>query len=309
MSSATGVISTADRKSFDENGVQFAWDATSITTAQTCLRLYYYKIICGWEPKGKSVHLIFGGIYADCLEAFYKHRADGDSIDEAQRKIVLQALTDSYGQEFDSSQKTRFTLVRSLVWYIEEFGDETDSHIKTLIKSNGRPAVEESFTLEVDSDLVLCGHLDRVVEIGDDKFVMDQKTTGQTIGPYYLDGFKLDNQFNLYPWAGRIIFDTPIRGMLIDAAQIAVNFTRFERAFIPKTQAQLDEWFESARYTIDSARNATALDKFPMNLTACGNYGGCDFKNICMRNPTIRKNYLAGDFTLSLGWDPINPRN
>ena len=38
----------------------------------------------------------------------------------------------------------------------------------------------------------LCGHLDRVVTYGGQKFVMDQKTTGSTIGPYFFDGFKPD---------------------------------------------------------------------------------------------------------------------
>ena len=58
---------TAHKKSF-QNGLQFAWDATSLSLAQTCLRKYYYTMIRGVQPRNKSVHLIFGGIYASSLE-------------------------------------------------------------------------------------------------------------------------------------------------------------------------------------------------------------------------------------------------
>lgn len=301
-------MSTEDRLSFDENGVQFGWDATSITCAQTCLRYYYYKIIMGYQPKRKSVHLEFGGVYADALEQFYKHKALGADNEEALRLVVAKAMIDSFGMEFDHSAKTRMNLIRTIVWYIDEFSDESEAHIKTHYLADGKPAVELSFALEVDDSIVVCGHMDRVVEFGNDLYTMDQKTTSATLSSYYSSAFKLDNQFNLYPWVGKAVLKTPVRGMILDAAQIAVGFSRFERTFIPKTQAQLDEWWMSAQYTIDMARAATTLDKFPMNLTACGNYGGCDFKEICSRSPSVRKNFLAGDFHKDLGWDPLKER-
>lgn len=299
------------RKSFDSNGVQFAWDATSLECAQTCLRKYYYNILEGWQPKRTSVHLIFGALYATALEHYYLHVAKGMTPDEALREIVREALTNSYGKEFDHSAKTRVNLIRSIIWYVEEFGDESDTAIKTLIKSNGEPAVEESFALEVADDLVLCGHLDRVVYLGEPdgpKFWMDQKTSGSTIGPYYFEQFNPHNQFSLYTFAGQMIFNEPIRGGFIDAAQIAVGFTRFERAQTTRTQDQLDEWYENSLYTIDLAKSATMLNKFPMNLSACGNYGGCPYRSVCSRSPSVRDNYLRADFVKQDGWDPIKAR-
>lgn len=303
---------TAHKKSFVD-GLQVYWDATSITLAQTCLRKYYYTMIRGVTRRERSVHLIFGGIYASALESFYKLRASGLSIEDALRQIIRDAMVESWDSEagapvhFDDTKKTRPNLIRTIVWYIDQFADESKDGIKTYHLQSGKPAVELSFALEVDDDLVLCGHLDRVVEFGDALYVMDQKTTGGTIGTYYFDGFSPDNQMSLYSWAGRAVLHSPVRGVIIDAAQIAVNFTRFERGITTRSKDQLDEWFDTARWTIDSARQACALDHFPMNTTACGNYGGCEFRGICSRSPAVRENYLKSDFTGHV-WDPIERR-
>lgn len=301
------------RASFNEGG-QFAWDATSLELAQTCLRKYYYRMIENITPRSKSVHLIFGGLYATALEHFYLYRAEGDDIDTALRRVVREALEGSWDREasapldFDHPAKTRLNLIRSIVWYVDQFADESDAGITTYHLKNGKPAVELSFTVEVNDSVVFCGHLDRVVEYGGHLYWMDQKTTGSTISPRFFDQFKPSNQFYLYTWAGQAILERPLRGGIIDGAQIAVGFTRFERMPINVTQDLLDEWMETALYTIERAREATQSARWPMNLSACGNYGGCPYRTLCTRSPTIRHKFIEGDYVHPEPWDPIKPR-
>jgi len=305
-------MSTDHKKSF-KDGSQIAWDATSLELAQTCLRKYYYSMIVGIRPRKTSVHLLFGGIYATALENFYKYRAEGQSIDDALITVVHEALKDSWDSEagqpiyFDDAKKTRANLLRTIIWYVEQFAEETEDGIQTYHLQSGKPAVELSFTLEFDEDTVYCGHLDRVVEMGGSLYVMDQKTTGGTVGTYYFDQFSPNNQMSGYAWAGQAILHSPVRGVIIDAAQIAVNFTRFERGITTRTPDQLDEWYDSAKYTISLAREAGRKDFWPMNLSACGNYGGCPFRLLCSRSPKVRQNYLESDYT-SHNWDPLKAR-
>jgi hypothetical protein len=304
--------SVAHKRSF-EDGKQFAWDATSIELAQTCLRKYYYAMVRGVAPKHKSVHLIFGGIYASALENFYKWRAEGDSIDLALNKTIRLAMTQSWDTEtnqpkiFDDDKKTRVALIRTIVWYIEQFADESSDGLVTHHLANGKPAVELSFTLEVTDDIVFCGHLDRVVKMGDSLYIMDQKTTGGTVGTYYFRQFSPSNQMSLYSWAGKAVLHSPISGVIIDAAQVAINFTRFERGITTRSRDQLDEWLESALYTIDLAQKATEANKWPMNLASCGNYGGCPFRSLCSTSPAVRENYIKADF-VDHNWDPLEAR-
>jgi hypothetical protein len=299
-----------NNKSFSD-GVQFAWDATSITTAMTCPRKYYYSMIRGIEPLNTSVHLIFGGLYASALEHFYKYRAEGASLDDALFRIVKETLLASWPEtgpiQFDHPAKTRFGLIRSLIWYVDQFGAESTDGIQTVHLDNGKPAVELSFSFEVSDDIIFCGHLDRVVTYAGQTFVMDQKTTGGTIGPYFFDGFKPDNQMSMYTLAGQIIMRSPVKGVLIDGAQIAVGFTRFERGFTYRTASELEEWRESALHVVNLTRSYTTLNKFPMNLTACGNYGGCPFKRICSAPPEHRNSVILSEYKSRI-WDPLDRR-
>jgi len=611
----------SERKSF-KDGVQFAFDATSLELASTCHRKYYYSMIANIEPKKKSVHLIFGGIYAKALEHFYLYQAEGHDSTSALRAVVREAMIASWNHDltpegeripggepisFDDAKKTRYNLIRSIVWYVLQFSDETEDGIRTHYLADGKPAVELSFTLEMSNDILYCGHLDRVVEYGGGTYWMDQKaqpltstvltptgflpigtlevgqsimgtdgsfhtvkglhpkgitscyrittndgavtyaagdhlwrvrrpqtkwrtittpelvgkkwelpllmpmqfpeadlpldpyalglllgdgylagqsiqfsdkdgkeaailatliggdkikpasihnnswtisggrtlraikalglrgklsaakfipecylyssiehrtallrglidtdgcrngvsqlydttseqlakdicnlarslgntaryrgrsgnafrctfygpsfgqqqrnprivlveevepvetmcievsarnhlyitddyipthnTTGAGLGPYYFDQFKPNNQFLGYTWAGKTVLNSPVRGGIIDAAQIAVGFTRFERSPITFTRAQIEEWHENSLWQIASVRAATMVNKFSMNLSACGNYGGCPFRKLCSQDPAVRENYILSDFVhRETPWDPIVPR-
>lgn len=303
-----------ERKSF-EAGVQFAWDATSIKAYETCPRKYQYEILEGWRPRSRNVHFLFGGHYATALEHFYKFRAQGSSVDEATRLVVRETLENTWedGAPWISNDanKTRFTLIRTIVWYLDLFAEE--EMISTYHLQNGKPAVELSFTIEVADDLIFCGHLDRVVEYGGEQYVMDQKTSKNAIGTYFFEGFNPDTQMSLYTWAGQAILHTPIKGVIIDAAQVGVNFSRFSRGFTFRTKSQLDEWYESARIIIQRAQEDTRRyylgQDMPMNTASCGNYGGCPFRSICSRDKGVRPQFLKGEFVKrDVLWDPLTRR-
>jgi len=309
-------------KSFDADGVQFAWDSTSLKLAETCLRKYQLKMIFGWQPERKSVHLLFGGWYATALESYYKYTADGMSQDEALIEVVSEALVETWEFELDEAgepisdtgspwqsdhnTKTRENLIRTIVWYIDQFGE--DDSCQTVILSNGQPAVEHSFRLEADNGIILCGHLDRLVEYGKHEYIQDQKTTQSTITSRYFDGYNPDSQMSMYTFAGKSIFGLPIKGVMIDAAQIAVGFTRFERGFTFRTDDQLNEWYDHSMYHIERAREATRNNEFPLNPSSCSQYGGCEFRHICSKAPSVREQFLKGDFVKGKRWDPMEPR-
>ena len=307
---------------FDASGAQFAWDSTSIKLAETCLRKYEYKMLQGWQPQRKSVHLLFGGWYATALENYHKAVADGVSPEEAVCDVVHEALIATWEHEFDEetgeaiegtgqpwqsdhNTKTRENLIRTIVWYLDHYADDS---CKTVILSDGKAAVEHSFKLPVDNDIILAGHLDRLVDYGGKTYVQDQKTTGSTISPRYFEQYSPDTQMSLYTYAGQVIFGLPVKGVMIDGAQIAVGFTRFERGFTFRDDAQLNEWYDNAMHTIELARRATQEAYLPMNPSACNNFGGCEFRNICSRSPTVRDQFLKADFTRGPIWNPLEAR-
>jgi len=308
------------------DGVQFAWDSTSLKWAQTCQQYYKYKMIDCWEAPTKSPHLLFGGWYATALEHFYKHRALGMEYEEAVESVVMEAMISTWEYKHDTdgapildeagnhvgegwksfdTNKTRENLIRTIIWYLEFFKGES---LDTVILANGKPAVEHSFTLAVDNGIILSGHLDRLVDYSGDYYIMDQKTTGSTITPRFFEGFDPDTQMSLYSFAGKAIFDIPIKGVIIDGAQIAVGFSRFERGYSFRTEDQLNEWYEDVLSDIERTQENTRNNHFPKNPAACGNYGGCEFRSICSKSPGVRNIFLNGAFVKRKQWNPLERR-
>lgn len=299
--------------SFNDDGFQFAWDSTSLSSFVTCPRKYYLSMLQGWTSETRSVHLIFGGHYASALEHFHKHRAAGMEHNDALRAVVREVLTNTWDSEAGAPQdwlhtsKTRDTLVRSIVWYLEQFRDDP---MKTVILSDGRAAVEYSFSIELNETYVYCGHIDRLVTYGDadDIYVQDQKTSGAQITPRYFEGFSPDYQMTGYTWAGQIIFNMPVKGVVVDAAYIAVGFTAFGRQPITRSERQLEEFRGEVLHYIGVAKACHEEQFYPMNRTACGNYGGCEFRRVCSAVPGIRDNLLQGSFRRRDRWDPLQRR-
>jgi hypothetical protein len=318
-------------KSF-ENGVQVAWDSTSLNLAQTCLRKYQYVMMEGWQPRDKSVHLLFGGWFASAVELFHKRRAEKVSYEDALAEVTQTAMAWTWEYQLPDGQwvfeeqvpkdiqvlapgrpwtpdypgaKNRETLIRTIIWYLEHYKDDP---LETMVLQDGKPAVELSFQFNLTDDLVYCGHIDRLVNYNGEVYVQDQKTTGTTLSPRFFEAFNPDVQMSGYTFAGQIIFNAPVKGVVIDAAQIAVGFTRFERGFTFRTQPQLEEWRANAIYHIETAQAAARANFFPMNTASCGNYGSCQFRAVCGRHPQVREQFLKADFVRGPSWDPLTPR-
>ena len=311
--------------------IQFAWDSTSLGWLKTCPRLYQYSMIEGWRSRGQSVHLDFGQFYHHALELYDRHRATGADHNEALYEAVKYCLEVTWIYDEDQgvagpldwghNLKTRETLCRSVIWYLEEFGENDAA--KTVVLKNGKPAVELSFRLDTGIEVseaalefanirgpityMLSGHLDRVVEFSDGIYVMDRKTSSTTIGSYYFDGYNPDNQMSLYTFASKVIYQTPVRGVIIDAAQIAVGFTRFSRGFTFRTEAQTEEWLANTKEWLALAEHYATSGFWPMNDRSCHQYGGCAFRKVCSKSPEVRQKFLESDFT-KRQWNPLEPR-
>lgn len=307
-------------QSFNDEGLQFAWDSTSLQMAMGCLREYYFRMIEGWQPRGLNTHLRFGQHYATALEHYYKHLALGVDKEEALRLVVDEALRDTWDRteadpvgapwQSGDNNKSRETLIRTIIWYIDHFEDDPAPIVHL---SDGKPAAELSFSLPVDNGLIFSGHLDRVVQYAGQTYVMDQKTTKGTIGFQYWDQWKPSVQMSMYTFAAQSIFAAPVKGVIIDAAQIAVGFTHFERSMTTRTPDELREWYDNTMFWIaqvhDAQRaggNEELYHRF--NPTACHKYSGCAFRTVCSRSPDVRQQFLLGDFERTSGWDPMARR-
>jgi Tfp pilus assembly protein PilZ len=278
------------------DGRQYVWNHSTLEPAKACARKYHLSVHYemdedgwwwGWVPKTHSDDITFGSHYAKALERYhsgilrYSHQ-------DALREVVRLALEETAEWRSEHNFKNRETLVRSIIWYLDQFQDDP---CETVVLATGRPAVELSFSFQLDDEIVLAGHMDRIVQYAGDVYVQDQKTTGASIGAWYFKRFNPNDQMSLYSIAAEVVWKTPVKGVMIDAAQIAVGFTRFERGFTFRTPAQTEKWLQDARYFIERTWEAEAKD-WPLNDAACMLYGGCPFIDVCSRDPSVQREFL-----------------
>lgn len=313
--------------------IQYAYDSTSLGLLKTCPRLYQYTMLDGWCPKGESVHLRFGQEYHSALEGYDRYKfVDGLSHEDALHETVLQTLHRTVDFAPDETTKAgkyknRRSLIRLIIDYLDKYIIDP---AETMILDNGQPAVELSFRFELDwgpkeqplkndhtnvmfpnQPYLLSGHLDRVVSFNGELFVMDRKTTTTTPGSYFFDQFAPNNQMTLYTLASQVILEAPIKGVIIDAAQILIHSSSFVRGFTYRTKDQIDEWVDDLGYWFAVAETYAENDHWPMNDTACGMYGGCRFREICSKSPQVRETFLKAGFDKlepESRWNPLKVR-
>lgn len=296
---------------------QLAWDSTSLTALKICPRYYYYNIVLGLVPRAESIHLRFGIELHQAKEHYDRARAEGRDHDTAVIDVVGSALDRTWNYELSrpnflgDEYKNRFTLIRTIVWYFDEYKNDP---LVTLRLAEGRPAVELSFAFDTqyvarsaDRPYTLCGHIDRVAEFQGSSYVCDVKTTKHTISSQFFAQFSPHNQFTLYTLASYIAFALPVRGVIVDAAQVAVTFSRFERQIVSRQRSQLDEWYDELEMWLRSAERYAATARWPMNESSCDRYGGCPYRKVCSHAHGAREPWLRADYTKRI-WDPLNVR-
>lgn len=287
---------------------QWAWDSTSLGTFKECPRKYYYTIIEQWVPRKAAIPLQFGIFMHTALEKYDHARAEGQAHEDATRSAIQWLLEATWidGKPWDSGDdyRTRDILIRSIVWYLEEYKDD---YAQTVVLANGKPAVELSFKFELNDEIVLCGHLDRVVEWQGSKWVMDRKTSKNAMGEYYFKQYSPDTQMSLYSVAAKVIFDVPVSGVIIDGIENKLEFTRFTRGFAHRSPTEIAEWLEDVPHWINMAHQMADADYFPMNDKSCHKYNGCPFRDVCTKPKSLRPNFLETDFVRRM-WNPLEAR-
>lgn len=294
---------------------QLAWDATSGTALKTCPRYYEYNILEGYVTRQENIHLRWGSEYNNAQVIYHRHLTRGDNHRDAMKAALRHALNSTWDYELgrpwssDLPHKTRETLIRSLIWYFTQFEEDT---LTTDKLADGSAAVEMNFRIHLDqySDLtgepyLLCGYLDRKVEFNGGEWITDWKTTRYALDEKYFNQYTPNNQVSQYSFAGAVISkDRPIKGVIIDAVQLGVTFSRFERKQITRVQPQLDEWIRDMMFYIRQNEKFVEDNYWPQNDTSCDKYGGCPYRVVCSATPEIRQKLLDGLFQ-KRSWDPL----
>lgn len=312
--------------------IQYAWDSTSLTTMLACPQRYKYGIIDGWTPKspGVAIALSFGILIHYGIEQFHRERSAGQEYDDAVERCLwhvmqkpeyqqlpvhddIEAAKEEQEEDDDgvglrnAKVRTRYHLIRALVWYFEQYRNDA---LKTVQLASGAPAVEYSFRVPVGrhlsdgTEILLSGHFDRLVTFNDEPYVKDTKTC-KGISRQYQEDFKLSHQMTGYTLGGRIACEQPVKGVFIDAIALQIGGVKFARFPTYRSSNQLAEYIDLLQDVGEMAERYAMSGRYPKNDKACF---FCEFRLVCSTDPALRMGKLNFFYERRPPWNPLANR-
>lgn len=298
--------------------LQIAIDAHSLEAFKTCPRYYQNRVIRGRITPRANDHLTFGILFGQALEVAERLRAQcecwGEDPKALQRQVFRWALVASSRWQSVEPTKTRQTLLRSVVWYLERYREDP---LRTVILPNGDPAVELGFQFDLGIQTsttgetwALCGYLDRLVLYNGRPAIVDIKTTRGELNETFFEAFSPHTQMSAYDVAGQVILPEPISNdIVIDGVQVLVNSTRFRRGYTARNAEARRAWLKDLEFWLRQMER-TALEygdsPWPQNEHSCF---GCPYRRPCRESsPEIEAFILERDF-VERHWNPLAPRH
>jgi len=276
---------------------QIVWDSSSLSTFSACSRLYRLTNLLGYKLKMYAPVTGFGSAVHDGFEVLDRCKFEKKTKQEAVTKAVTHIIKE-YGEDLNTSEDKARGLeatMRAVVWRAEEFWED---NLKIATMPNGAPCLEQRFEVPFGTlGHRLSGRIDKIVELDNRLYLCDTKTTKTSLTDLYFRNFQPNNQIYAYLWAARNVLALDVVGFIVDAVQTGVHFCRFNRSVFTVPQANIDEWYTDALYTVGLADAYSENEYYPANFTSCGNYGGCKFREVCSTQPDHRPIILQEDFT------------
>lgn len=263
-----------------------------------------------WRCKGETKYKNSKGNAAKCP---YSHKG-------AYFPAPAPAICGECGSNVETARnyipehntKNRETLARVVTWYCLDQPEALEDGLHSYVFPDGTAAVELSFAIPLPwqnrygEQYVIAGHMDQIGVFGDERFVVDQKTTTKGLNQAFFDSYDPNVQFDTYDLVGKTLYpDLEIKGVLIDAAQTMVGGARFARYPYYKTEAQSEEHLGDIGRWIATAEQYAVDGHWPMNKANCWR---CPFKNVCNKDPAARERLLKADFKKEPRWNPLKTR-
>lgn len=307
-------------------------DSTRIRT-WTCKRKFYYSHVRALEPRGATpVDLVFGDAVHRGLEAWEKRVARGEpnALEETLEEFWVE--TQAWDEGVMLPPKDRAGLFRLLTWYVEQFPSEDDPVRPLSISSDGRLATEVPFRVSLEflaeklgvklpylghwpEPPKLVGRLDGLVSAPSGNWIRDRKSSRKHLSGFYFDQYAPNIQFSIYDMVGQALLpELALRGVMLEAMQVGVNFARFARVEFERFPGQAAETlvavarvFREMSWAGLGSTEELRVEDFPLNESACMLGGrGCEFRALCNSHPALREDEIKRLYqTREIPWDPL----
>lgn len=150
------------------------------------------------------------------------------------------------------------------------------------------------------------GKLDQITVWNRQVWIRDWKTVGRKDN--WSAKYSPDHQFTGYAWAARHLSGRRITGAIIDVVyNIKTKGPEFHPTLANRTSNDIEMWLEWVEWEYALYRRCEATGVWPMRTTACGDWGGCFFRDACNTGSWTSIERWLEQRTIASVWDPLHP--
>lgn len=288
-----------------------AIDSSIMAQMKVCPQLFYLSHIEDYKGKEQNVHLHAGGAFAHGMkharEAFF---VDGDDAPTAMAR-GMKALIEFYG-DFEcpaDSAKSLERMIGAFEFYFANY-PLIQGECEPITMPDGKRGIEFSFSEPLPvmhpvtgDPLIYCGRMDAILDYAGGSYVTDEKTT-TSLGPTWSRKWDLRSQFTGYAW-GCKQYGIEVQGTLVRGISILKTKYDTQQAIVYHPAWAIDRWHDELCGWLEDAITWWKRKYFRHALdSACADFGGCGFTEVCKSPPESRQAYLDTFFTRRR-WNPI----
>ena len=305
-------------------------DASKIKTAMECWRKYFFEYVLGWRHEQPSIHLIFGSAWHEALAQLYLTDFSADSVKAAYYDGFLPYYRNYYDPDDDEANmpKAPSRAFIALAAYANRY--KNDEHEYKIKEHNGTPMVEIGGTINLSDDRTLAFRMDTIME-GPHGIISREHKTGSSTWMWDLQ-WHLSPQVGTYSHVLYCLYpENEVRGVVVDGTIFKKTkddpkkdakdpFRHFEFISVPvyKSPSNMSSWLNTMLWWLDMVKwnfdrlaecseSEEVLRAFPMSPTACTNWSGCPYHDLCMSwsNPLKHIDRPPIGFKVE-HWSPLN---
>ncbi len=263
-----------------------AVDSQKLEGMQQCAYFYKLKFVDNLVPRITPDYYERGSLMHHGLQVFYNLKANRSRWSQNNRtypEIVQSCIVAMRHKAVKMSIPIEDIekVIDSFIQYTDfwENDDWNDSNIFSVEKTGSKILYDSD-----DLTILYEVKIDLVTSNGPVLRPVDHKSVSSRRDPN-----ELANQFKGYCW-------------FLDSHSIIINeigfqktlksSEKFRRHVIQYSQATIDEWKDNTIFWVRLMLGLIDSDKYPRNFTSCDKYSGCQFKELCLKDPEVREHEI-----------------
>jgi hypothetical protein len=292
-------------------------DPSKMQVYQRCGRKYFYNYVLGWSIKAPKNDLSFGTAWHFAVEHLLRKGYTPAVVNEA--KFLFH---ESYRRDFHEvtdqiyEPKNPSQAFYALDLYADRFRRDLSDYEVLHTEVGGVVLIDEDSPMYFKMDAILRDNRTQKV------FFIDHKTSKRKMYNWSSQ-WNLSTQMLTYLHALYCLYDPKeIQGGRVRGSFFYKSKDHeFDECDIEKTPDQMQSWLSDIQYYYaglkfemerleECSTETPAMECFPRNGTACGDWGGCPYMEICdiWPNPLTKINTYIPDHLKIEFWNPrANP--